>query len=128
MIQQLIQNIVAMPDFWQQIGDFSAPRFNPGSASSYRRIWWTSVGRILGLYIFYYGQGPVPVSPFLILALFSGRPNSLLLSHAWIESLDPALASMLRPWLLLSSEDPLPEPFSPEVRDTLINHGDIDVS
>jgi hypothetical protein len=113
--------------FWQKYGDFYAPRFNLGTSSSYRREWWKAYGRILALHIIYYGLGPDPVSPFLLLALFSGEPRALVLSHRWIDSLDSSAASKLKEWLLLDPDADLPVQFSDELRTSVINFTDEDV-
>jgi hypothetical protein len=122
--------MVMAAEYWQKIGQFYVPAFSAGGTTTSRRDWWRSYGRLLGLYVFYYGLGPLPVSPILILALLSsdGGPNTFdSLSYEWIATLDPDIATTLRPWLELDPTQPLPEPFSDEVRSCLIDYASLNV-
>jgi hypothetical protein len=126
----MLSRMVMSAEYWQQIGIFHAPVFSTGGTSASRRTWWRSYGRLIGLYVFYYGLGPLPVSPFLLLALLSSEGGSETfdsLSHAWVAALDPDTATKIQPWLMLNPKESLPEPLSDEVRSCLIDYTDINV-
>jgi hypothetical protein len=90
------------------------PIFTPVLSAAHR-IRWKTTGTFLLLHLLTLGNGPEPVSPFLLYLLLTGALSDenqtphpcTLLSLKTLYQLDPGTADALRPWMILKESDQL---------------------
>lgn len=94
---------------------WARPAFAP-ALSPECEIRWKTTGTLLLLHLLTLGNGPEPVSPFLLYLLLTAashkgeRPlfmTDALLSLGSLYQLDPEIADTLRPWMVLKETDQL---------------------
>ena len=68
---------------------------------------WAAATHLMALILLREGVGPVPISPFFVMALLS-PPHKFFVSTPLIALFAPKLAELLDPWLRLRWNDPLP--------------------
>lgn len=88
------------------------------------------------------GNGPEPISPFLFYLLLTAaslrnihplRPKDTLISLRALFELDPNVAELLRPWMVLKESDPLsafrnqPPPHSVALVQSVLNQCELQV-
>ncbi|KAJ7718210.1 hypothetical protein B0H14DRAFT_2303003, partial [Mycena olivaceomarginata] len=70
---------------------------------------FAAYGSLLAIHSFTLGQGPIPVSIWLLLALVSGK--RMLIPSDVLVALDPDAFDTLAPWLTMEVTDPIPSDF-----------------
>lgn len=116
IIQQAIRVLVEDPTSWttSDSSGWVRPIFTP-SLSLEHQVRWKTAGSFLLLHLLTLGNGPEPVSPFLLYILLASalleEGQSLcpmtLLSLKSLHSMDPGIADTLRPWMVLKETDQL---------------------
>lgn len=102
------EQVIQMHTFWGPRSSYYSPQFLRHTEPVPSRIhMWKTFGTMIALHMFYFGQAPADISPFLILALAGGR-SAMNLSASYIEYFDPEVAKSLSPWLSLAHTDPMP--------------------
>lgn len=119
VLQKVIQMLIEDPTSWTSGADGSGwvrPVFTP-SLSTEHKIRWTTAGTFMLLHLLTLGNGPEPVSPFLLHLLLTSalgkedqnpHPHTLP-SLECLYQLDPRIADLLRPWMVLKETDQLLE-------------------
>jgi hypothetical protein len=117
VLQQVIQMLIEDPTLWTSATDGSGwvrPVFTPVLSLTHQ-IRWKTMGTFLLLHLLTLGNGPEPVSPFLLyLLLTSALPNKNPTHHAHMQlslrslyQLDAGTAKLLQPWMMLKETDRL---------------------
>ncbi|KAJ7833508.1 hypothetical protein B0H14DRAFT_3710538 [Mycena olivaceomarginata] len=102
-------------------GHFFVPVFSITSIAIPERFQvFAAYGALLALHCFILGQGPIPISPWLLLALVSGKPGMLVPTPVLL-ALDPDAFDTLAPWLTMKVDDPMPSNLMHPVCQFLIN-------
>ncbi|KAI0059706.1 hypothetical protein BV25DRAFT_1901442 [Artomyces pyxidatus] len=108
----LVQTFTSQTDYWQSRGPYQSLLFpDLQEPISTRVSYFRACGTIAALHIIHLGLPPVPISPFLILAVLVGK-GRLEPDETWIRGLDPEAADVLHPWFLLGPQGQIPEGFS----------------
>jgi hypothetical protein len=117
-LQQAIQTLVTDRTSWSFSPDGSGwarPAFTP-TLSLRHQARWRSVGTLMMLHLLTLGNGPEPISPYLLYLLLSaaslgGRKslcgNDLLIGLGSLYKLDADTADILWPWMVLKETDKL---------------------
>lgn len=117
-LQQAIQTIVGDKTLWTASTDGSGwvkPLFTP-ALSVERQTRWKTIGTLILVHLLTLGNGPEPISPFLLYllltaALHHGRRSlaieDVLIDLGSLYQLDCGTAEVLRPWMVLKETDKL---------------------
>ena len=111
ILQQVIQILIEDPALWTAATDGSGwirPVFTPVLSTAHR-VRWNTTGTFILLHLLTLGNGPEPISPFLLyLLLISVLSNEnqtphthMLLSLESLYRLDASTGSTLHPWMVL---------------------------
>ncbi|KAF8173419.1 hypothetical protein K438DRAFT_1772222 [Mycena galopus ATCC 62051] len=96
--------------FWAPAASsgFFIPVFSIASVEIPERCqMFAAYGSLLALHCVILGQGPIPISIWLLLALVAGK-EGMLIPPAVLLALDPEAFDALTPWLTLKRNDPMP--------------------
>ena len=123
-----VAEVAGNKNYFRDADAYVIPHFTPLPLQDKERVlWWKACGTLCALYLMYYGRGPSPISPFLLLAAIGGEDAFQKLSLDTIWALDPASAEALQPWFALDPLQDLPtDPMDP-VCQLLIQLLDIEV-
>jgi hypothetical protein len=108
--RQAIATAVQDRRFWAPAGSggFFLPVFSFANFVVRERCEiFSAYGSLLALHCYALGQGPIPVSIWLLVALTAGREGMLIPPEVLL-ALDPEAFDILAPWMTLKVSDPLP--------------------
>jgi hypothetical protein len=117
-LQQAIQTLVKDQTSWIFSPDGSGwarPAFTPALSLEHQAR-WRSVGTLILLHLLTLGNGPEPISPFLVYLLLTAASlqgqrslcgKDLLIGLGALYQLDSATADILRSWMVLKETDKL---------------------
>lgn len=117
-LQQVIQVLLEDRTSWLAAQDGSGwarPAFTP-ALSSEHQIRWRTTGTFILIHLLTLGNGPEPVSPFLVYLLLAAASlrgdrslnnKDVLISLESLYQLDYGIADILRPWMVLTETDQL---------------------
>lgn len=112
-LQQVIQTLLEDRTSWlatQNGSGWVRPGFTP-ALSSEHQIRWRTTGTFILIHLLTLGNGPEPISLFLVYLLLSLKgeqslgPNDVLISLASLYQLDSGTTDMLCPWMVLKETD-----------------------
>ncbi|KAJ6462976.1 hypothetical protein C8R45DRAFT_1177882 [Mycena sanguinolenta] len=123
LFRMAVSGLPEYSHFWTpaSTGGFFIPLFSiAGVAIPERCETFAAYGSLLALHCFILGQGPIPISPWLLLALVCGKCGMLIPPEV-LFALDPDAFDILAPWLTMKASDTMPtHPLHP-VSQFLIN-------
>ncbi|KAJ7681811.1 hypothetical protein B0H14DRAFT_2655107 [Mycena olivaceomarginata] len=125
--RQAISNAVQDHRFWGPAasGGFFIPVFSMAGITTPERCQiFAAYGSLLAIHSFTLGQGPIPVSIWLLLALVSGKSGMLIPSDVLV-ALDPDAFDTLAPWLTMEVTDSVPSDFRHPLCQFLMNSVDV---
>lgn len=116
-LQQAIQEVIKDSTSWlpPDSSGWVRPAFTP-TLSHEHQLRWRSTGTLLLLHLLVLGNGPEPVSPFLLYLLLTAASlqgsrslyaEDALIGIGSLYDLDYGTADLLRPWMLLKETDKL---------------------
>ena len=117
-LQQVIRTLLEDQTSWISSEDGSGwvrPAFTPALSIEHQTRWKTT-GTFILLHLLTLGNGPEPISPFLLYLLLAAasldgkrrlRSKDVLIGLGSLYQLDSGSADMLRPWMVLQEMDKL---------------------
>lgn len=130
MYRKTVMNAVENHHFWVEVGSsgFYVPVFSVATIAIPDRCqMFTAYGTLLALHCYVLGQGPLPVSIWLLLVLIVGE-EGMLIPKEVLAALDPVAFDTLAPWLTMTPSDPIPTHFAHPLSQFLVNVVDVQVS
>ena len=115
-LQRIIQILLEDQTSWVATQDstgWARPIFTPALSPKHQARWKTT-GTFILLHLLTLGNGPEPVSPFLVYLLLKAASltgaqplcaHDALISLGSLYQLDSEAANMLRPWMVLKESD-----------------------
>ena len=117
-LQQAIQIIVGDTALWTASADGSGwvkPLFTPALSGEHQTR-WKMIGTLILVHLLTLGNGPEPISPFLLYLLLTAALHhghrtltveDVLIDLGSLYKLDRGTADILRPWMVLKETDKL---------------------
>lgn len=116
--------VVADKNRWQVKNGYYIPTLSPMALSPLtdeKRAGWMAHGAICALHLVYYGTGPQPISPFVLLAALLGKEGFRALTSSTIASLDQGAARDLEPWFKFNPTETLTQDYRSDFGQFLIS-------
>jgi hypothetical protein len=117
-LQQAVRTVVGDATLWTASTDGSGwvkPLFTPALSGEHQTRWKT-IGTLILVHLLTLGNGPEPISPFLLYLLLTAASHhghrslcaeDVLIDLGSLYELDRGTADILRPWMVLKETDKL---------------------